>query len=174
MGLINTQFTVFALILPFLLNVCYTSAKKHHHSDSGDIMEPMMMSRSSEPMQPLNKSSMSAMMGDGVYPSRGFIRKCHNTLTRNRVNQNPESEECLLFCGYMDIGMLNHNADVLKSYLTYRIPERNYKRSMDSIGRCLQKKGASRMVCTKATKNAWCVCQHVAKCEIVWELEDVV
>ncbi|XP_065226821.1 uncharacterized protein LOC135850047 isoform X1 [Planococcus citri] len=157
---ITTMFSVFVLIFQFTLqlsNAEMSMADKKIAMSSKDIKPPEGM----YPMMPMPGGKMSSMDAFiDINPNSQFRKNCASSY---HVNSN--NEECLRFCGYAKIGMMDSGANLRSDYLRKKIKQLhkvrkiNEKAVYNGIMRCASRGAYD--ICKKSRNNADCFYEYI-------------
>ncbi|XP_065226827.1 uncharacterized protein LOC135850048 [Planococcus citri] len=160
---ISTLFTVFVSIYPFFLQLSNADMSKHEKQtamSSRDIKPPEWM----YPKMPMSEPSESKPSSLDAYlefnPSSQFRKDCAWS-----YNVNSNNQECLRFCGYVKIGMMDSVANLRSSYvrnkikLIHDVRRINEKAVYNGIMRCASRGYYD--LCSKAMRNANCLFEYI-------------
>ncbi|XP_065226824.1 uncharacterized protein LOC135850047 isoform X4 [Planococcus citri] len=157
---VTSLFIVFISSFPFLLQLCTVieSTETKPEMSSRNIKPPKEM----YPKMPMSKSSKPSDMDAYISfdPSSRFKREC-----ASRYGVDSRNRECLRFCGYVQIGMMDRNANLDKGYVWEKIKQVdglqhiNKRRAYSGIFNCATT--AHYNLCSKSKRNAQCVFNYI-------------
>ncbi|XP_065226822.1 uncharacterized protein LOC135850047 isoform X2 [Planococcus citri] len=157
---VTSLFIVFISSFPFLLQLCTVieSTETKPEMSSRNIKPPKEM----YPKMPMSKSSKPSDMDAYISfdPSSRFKREC-----ASRYGVDSRNRECLRFCGYVQIGMMDSGANLRSDYLRKKIKQLhkvrkiNEKAVYNGIMRCASRGAYD--ICKKSRNNADCFYEYI-------------
>ncbi|XP_065226786.1 uncharacterized protein LOC135850025 [Planococcus citri] len=168
--------TAFVLVAAFVLHLCASEPEpkeSHHgkpkpHHPMPDRMPPMMMSSMSpDMMMKMSKSPMDAVIDVDV--SNRYRERCRRRLSGYVRGDYIDSEDCMYFCGFIDVGVTDSRGNLNRYYVRDLVTAGSRDRITSKIMNCAS--GSSwGGVCSKARRNVRCIEQYVSDFSVESEM----